>query len=97
MQFILICMVVGTVFGAGLAIATEQEPAAMPKAPRYLAKFDEQFNAADKDHDGALTREEAEAAGLTYIITNFDRIDADHDGKVTRQEIRTLLRSRVSS
>ena len=92
---ILACMVAGTVFGASLAIATEQVP--QNKPPRYLAKFDAQFKSADKDGDGALTRTEAEDAGMQRVVNNFDSLDANHDGKVTREEIRALLRSRLSS
>src|SRR4051812_13855237 len=88
MQFILLCMAAGTVLGASLAVATEQT--VPQKSPRYLARFDEQFSAADKDSDGALSREEAQAAHLMYIVNNFGRLDANHDGKITRDEIRTL-------
>jgi Ca2+-binding EF-hand superfamily protein len=98
MQFILACMLTGGLLGAGLAIATEpQATAPQPKPPRYVARFDEQFTAADKDGDGALTREEAANAGMRRIVENFDRLDANRDGKVTREEVRALLRSRVSS
>lgn len=65
--------------------------------PKYLSKFDRQFRAADKDGDGALTREEAENAGLRHIVEGFDRIDADKNGKVTRDEIRAMIRGRLSS
>ena len=100
MQFILACMVVGTVFGAGLAIATEPAaplPQPEKKSPRFLAKFDEQFRAADKDGDGALSKSEAEAAQMGRLVDNFERLDLNQDGKVTREEMRALLRSRLSS
>ena len=63
--------------------------------PRFLAKYDEQFVAADKDGDGALTRQEAEQANLRRIVERFDAIDANQDKKVTREEIRAMLRSRL--
>lgn len=99
MQFILACMAIGTVFGAGLAIATEpnNEPGTKAKPPRYLAKFEERFKAADKDGDGALSRPEVENAGMDRILTHFGKLDANGDGKLTREEIRALLRSRLSS
>ena len=65
--------------------------------PQYLSKFERQFNAADKDGDGALTRQEAEAAGMRHILESFDRIDANKDGKVTQEEIRAMILSRLSS
>jgi len=98
MHYVLLSMLVGALFGAGMAVAqSPAEPAPAPKFPRYLEKFSEQFRAADKDGDGALTRSEAESANLTRVVENFDRIDANRDGKVTREEIRTLVRARVSS
>jgi hypothetical protein len=101
MHYILACMVIGTVFGAGLAIATEQTPtpAASPASgsQRHLAKFDEQFKAADMDNDGGLTKAEAQSAGMERIVNHFDRLDMNKNGKVTREEIRALLRSRLSS
>ncbi|MFC7516256.1 hypothetical protein ACFQUU_14680 [Herbaspirillum sp. GCM10030257] len=101
MHYILACMVIGTVFGAGLAIATEQTPnpapSPAPKPQRHLAKFDEQFKAADIDKDGGLTMAEAQTAGMERIVNNFERLDINKNGKVTREEIRALLRSRLSS
>lgn len=40
---------------------------------------------ADKDGDGALTKEEAQA--LPRVAKNFDEIDADKSGTITQQEI----------
>lgn len=99
MQFILACMAAGTVFGAGLAIATEantQAPADT-KPLRTMAKFDERFKAADKDGDGALSRPEAEDAKMDRLLTHFGKLDLNGDGKLTREEIRALLRSRLAS
>lgn len=59
---------------------------------RFLSRFDEQFTAADKDGDGALTRAEAEAGRMGRIVEHFDRIDANRDGKVTREELRAIMR-----
>lgn len=99
MQFILACMAVGTIFGAGLAIATEANtpPPADSKPLRYLAKFDERFKAADKDGDGALSRPEAESAQMDRVLTHFGKLDLNGDGKLTREEVRALLRSRLAS
>jgi Ca2+-binding EF-hand superfamily protein len=98
MKPILLCAMFGAVFGSGLAY-TQSIPATVqsspPKQPRYLAKFEERFKAADKDGDGALTKEEAKAAGLNRLVDHFDQVDANHDGKVTIDELRDALRSRA--
>ena len=94
MQYVLLSMLIGALLGGGMAVAQSSgDPA---KQLRPVSKFSEQFKAADKDGDGALTRSEAQAANLARVVENFDRIDANRDGKVTREEIRTLVRARVS-
>ena len=50
-------------------------------------KREARFVAADKNGDGALTKAEAEAAGLKRLTKNFDAIDTNKDGKVTRAEL----------
>ena len=102
MQRVLLTTVLAALFGAGMAIAqsavdvAKAEPAA-PRVPSYLAKFDHQFRAADKDGDGALTKQEAQAGGMGRIAEHFERLDADKDGKVTREELRALVRQGLSS
>lgn len=98
MHLILACMMLGTLLGAGLAVATDMTPATPPaKTPRYLARFDAQFKAADTDGDGALSRAELEAAHMNRVLENFDRLDVNKDGKITPEELRALLRSKLSS
>lgn len=98
MKPILICATLGALFGSGLAYTQSMTATAQStpqKQPRYLAKFEERFKAADKDGDGTLTKEEAATAGLGRIVDNFERIDANRDGKITIDELRDALRSRT--
>jgi hypothetical protein len=44
------------------------------------------FNAADKNHDGKLTLEEAKA-GMPLVARNFDKIDIAHTGSITLEQI----------
>jgi len=46
----------------------------------------ERFATADADHDGRLSRTEAQS--MPFIARNFDAIDANHDGYVTKDELR---------
>ena len=48
----------------------------------------ERMKAADKDGDGAISKAEADAAGMTRLSKNFDKLDANKDGKVTRKEMK---------
>lgn len=96
MHPMLTCMALGTLFGAGLAIATEPAPA--PRAaPSFLGKFQDQLRAADRDGDGKLSKAEAEAARMERVVESFDRLDSDRDGRLAPAEIRRLVRSRITS
>lgn len=98
MHYVFLSMLMGTLFGAGMAIAqSSADTAPERKTPRYLTKFDEQFKAADKDGDNALTRQEAQDAKMQRVVESFGQLDVDKDGKVTRTEIRALVRNRLSS
>ena len=48
----------------------------------------ERMKAADKNGDGAISKAEADAAGMTRLSKNFDKLDANKDGKVTREEMK---------
>lgn len=49
----------------------------------------ERFAAADTDHNGQLTLDEAKA-GMPRVAANFAKIDADQSGTVTLAEIEAL-------
>jgi hypothetical protein len=57
-------------------------------------KLRARFDAADVERTGALTRDQAEAAGLGVVAKNFDRIDTAGTGKVTFEDLKRYLRSR---
>jgi Ca2+-binding EF-hand superfamily protein len=48
--------------------------------------IEQHFDAADTDHDGALTKEEAEK-GMPILFARFDENDANKDGKITKDEV----------
>ncbi len=47
------------------------------------------FEAADTNHDGALTREEAK--DMPMLSQYFDQIDANKDGKVSQDELHAFM------
>lgn len=51
--------------------------------------IDERFKAADKNHDGRLTLDEAKA-GMPRVAKGFDRIDVDKKGYVTVDQIKAF-------
>lgn len=70
-------------FAQGTAPSTGGNSLSAAKAQKREARF----AAADKNGDGALTKAEAEAAGMTRLSQNFDAVDTNKDGKVTRAEL----------
>jgi hypothetical protein len=52
------------------------------------------FDAADADHDGSLTRDEARAAHFGMVADHFDRIDAAKRGRVGFEDLKRYLRGR---
>lgn len=66
-----------------LAVAVLGGDAAQAQQPDRFAE--RMFDRIDADHDGVLTRAEAQAARGRM----FDRLDADHDGALTTAEAET--------
>ena len=56
-------------------------------------EIEEKFKAADKDHDGKLTLEEAKA-GMPRIAKGFDKIDKDKKGFLTVEQIKAFAANR---
>jgi hypothetical protein len=82
---------------AGAAVA--QAPAPAPEQgggrgqwdpAKRDAMLEERFKAADKDGDGKLTKDEAEA-GMPRVAKHFDEIDKDHKGYVTLDQIKAAM------
>ena len=51
-----------------------------------MQQLQSRFEAADTNHDGKLTKAEAQA-GMPRVAKNFDQIDATHKGYVTLDDI----------
>jgi len=87
------------VFALGGAVAlaqTSAAPAAPSEAQDVRTKISERFTAADVDHNGKLTREEA-AAKMPRVARNFDQIDKTHKGFVTLDDVQTFARERAAA
>ena len=60
------------------------------------AELKQRFIAADVNHDGLLSREEAKA-GMPFVYRNFDQIDAAKTGAVSMAEIAAFFRGRAAA
>lgn len=58
------------------------------------AKLARAFVAADVSRSGSLTREQARAAGLGYVVRHFDAIDRSRSGTVRFDDVKRFLRER---
>ncbi|HEX7112274.1 MAG TPA: EF-hand domain-containing protein [Mizugakiibacter sp.] len=62
------------------------------RAQRFAAKAQQRFDAADTNHDGMISRDEAQQ-GLPRIAQHFDDVDTNHDGQLSREELGAYLKS----
>lgn len=78
-----------------LIALTMSATAALAEAPKDAPngerahKMQERLKAADKNGDGKISREEANAS-LPKIAKHFDEIDTNRDGQITREEMRAF-------
>ncbi|WP_211474292.1 EF-hand domain-containing protein [Collimonas humicola] len=49
------------------------------------------FDAADVDKKGVLTKEQAQKAGLGFVSNNFSKIDTAKRGKVTFEDVKRYI------
>lgn len=66
-----------TLSGVGLAQAPSPQ------------KIEARFKAADVNHDGKLTREEAKA-GMPRVAKAFDKIDVEKKGYITLEQLQAF-------
>ncbi len=55
------------------------------KSMKHMS-IEQHFDAADTNHDGALSKEEAKE-GMPILYGRFDENDANKDGKITKDEV----------
>jgi hypothetical protein len=50
------------------------------------------FDAADRNHDGLLSKDEAEHGNVPFIAKHFDAIDRQHRGSVSKDDVAAYVR-----
>lgn len=66
------------------------------RSQQLAAKAQERFAAADVNHDGFLSRDEAQT-GMPRLADHFDEIDTDRDGQLSTAEILAYIKQRRGS
>jgi len=76
-------LAVSTIVTLALAVA------GLPAFAQTQEKWEANFKAADKNKDGALTKDELkDSKAFPRVTQNFNAIDANKDGKVSLEEVR---------
>jgi len=57
-------------------------------------KLKQSFDAADVNRSGTLTREQARAGGLGFVVNHFDAIDRQRTGAVSFDDVKRYLKER---
>src|SRR5262245_30306863 len=79
------------------APATTTSPATQPSATTSAARANREnawFQRLDTNKDGAISKEEAQAAADQRIAQTFDRLDLNHDGMITQDEVNQVHEQR---
>jgi hypothetical protein len=72
-----------------LSTASYADQSRAERAQEMKEQLTERFNAADTDHDGKLTHEEAESK-MPRVAKNFDAIDVQQRDYVTVEQIESF-------
>lgn len=59
---------------------------------RQIDQAQTNFDIADRNHDGFVSREEAEHGPVPFIRAHFDAIDRDHRGRVSKEDVAAYVR-----
>ncbi|MFZ0872053.1 MAG: EF-hand domain-containing protein [Rhodanobacter sp.] len=54
--------------------------------------LDKNFDIADRNHDGLLSKDEARAGHVPFIVKNFDAIDTQHRGLVSKDDVHDFIK-----
>jgi len=79
----------------GAALVTPALAQSGSRAERLQAKLSERFAAADQDHDGRLTKAEAEG-GMPFVARNFEQIDSAGKGSLSQDDITAWIAAKAA-
>lgn len=57
-----------------------------------VSKLDRNFDTADRNRDGLLSKEEAVAGRVGFVARNFDAIDTAKRGVVSKDDVHAYIR-----
>lgn len=88
MRYLVLALALGAVIPAVSQAQTGLGPLA-----NKMANAAKNFDIADKNRDGFLTKEEASSGSTPFIAAHFDQIDKNHTGKVSKEDVAEYIKS----
>ena len=89
--------VLAVAVAASTAATATFAQASNPDRGRQMAgELQKRFNAADANHDGRLTRDEAKN-GMPFVYKHFDEIDTARSGAISMAEIGAFFRAKAAA
>ena len=58
--------------------------------------LDRNFDIADRNHDGLLSKDEAKAGHVPFVVKNFDAIDTQHRGLVSKDDVHGFIKKSMA-
>lgn len=89
MKHLITAGLVGVVLASGVALAAES---GTPRRSQHAEQLRERWTQADANHDGMLSREEAQQ-GMPKLAQHFDQLDRNGDGQLTADELRAAVQA----
>lgn len=84
------------VLGLAGATAAFAQAGTAAREQNAVAKLEQRFGAADANHDGKLTKEEADGK-MPRVHQHFDEIDVNRTGALSLADIEAYLRSAAAN
>ncbi|GLQ45969.1 hypothetical protein GCM10007862_10200 [Dyella lipolytica] len=94
MRRIAIVIITATVL-SGLPIASIAQTG-LNQVARSVRQIDKNFDVADKNRDGKLTRKEAQSGATPFIANHFDAMDAGQKGYVTKADVHAFIQQNLT-
>jgi hypothetical protein len=61
-----------------------------------MMTLDKNFDIADRNHDRFLSKDEAKAGHVPFIVKNFDAIDTQHRGLVSKDDVHDFIKKSMA-
>lgn len=87
-RLVRVILVLGVLIGLPVATLAQN---GLNEVARNVKALDKNFDVADKNHDGLLTKQEAESGPVPFIARHFDAIDTAHRGTVSKTDVHNFI------